>query len=80
METTMNFLMLCSVVAPLYVADCTPVPPAPVVSPRSTVTLGAVVPPALGGRDVTEAIRRYSDPQRPRDCARYVINPEDPCY
>jgi hypothetical protein len=80
MEMTMNFLMLCSVVTPLYVADCTPAPGLSTAAPGRTVTLGEVVPVAPGNSGITEAIRRYSDPQRPRDCPRYVINPDDPCY
>jgi hypothetical protein len=71
----MNVLMLCAVVTPMYVADCTPVPAG------RTVTLGSVAQEqVIRAPNVTEAVRRFSDPQRPRDCARYVIDPNDPCY
>ena len=29
---------------------------------------------------LTEAYRRYGNPQRPTDCPRYVIDPDDECY
>jgi hypothetical protein len=30
--------------------------------------------------DLTEYYRRYGDPQRPVDCPRYVVDPDDECY
>jgi hypothetical protein len=51
------------------------------IAPGNTVTFGSVgTTQNFRGIDQTEALKYYADPQRPRLCPKYVVDPDDPCY
>jgi ABC-type phosphate transport system substrate-binding protein len=47
-----------------------------------TVTLSSVgsTTATTSSRASNEAFQRQINPQRPRDCPRYVVDAQDPCY
>jgi hypothetical protein len=81
MEMTMKFVSAFALVGALLVAGCDTVTPTP-----GTVSVGSVTPtPPIATRSVTNVssatlTERQINPQRPRDCPRYVVDPDDPCY
>jgi hypothetical protein len=80
MEMTMKFVSAFALVGALLVAGCDTVTPV-----RTTVSVGSVAVPQPTSRSVavvssTALTERQINPQRPRDCPRYVVDPDDPCY
>jgi hypothetical protein len=76
METNMKTIALFALFGALSAGATQPV-----YAPNRTVTFGAIgVEQGFRAPDATEATKRYADPQRPRLCPRYVVDPDDPCY